>query len=261
AAGSRGGGGGRCESTRHASTLAGSYSQTASDRMIASLNGRVGAITPEFAVIEVGQSHSVGYAVHCTSATLAALRVGESTRLATSLVVREDSLTLYGFADDAERVIFELLQSASGVGPRLAQAALAVHPPAALRRAIMSGDLVALTKVPGIGKKGAQRIVLELTERVTALSLPGVGGAESAEPTTDIGHAAEPIWRQQVRQGLEALGWSARQAQEATELAVRDGERGRATQSANSEDTPGAEPVPDVAVVLKAAIAILGRNR
>ena len=105
-------------------------------------------------MVEVG---GVGMAVQCTPSTLAALRVGEPARLATSLVVREDSLTLYGFADDDERAVFELLQTASGVGPRLAQAMLAVHTPDALRRAVATGDEKALTAVPGIGKKGAQR--------------------------------------------------------------------------------------------------------
>lgn len=242
--------------------------------MIASLTGRVGAVTPEIAVIEVGDSHSVGYAVHCTPATLADLRVGDDTRLATSLVVREDALTLYGFADDAQRVIFELLQTASGVGPRLAQAALAVHPPTVLRRAIMVGDLTTLTAVPGIGKKGAQRMVLELTERIAAVVLPGV---ENLDPATgDAGglvSGSEPIWRQQVRQGLEALGWSARQAEDATALASRNWERDSVDSVGGSVDVAAdvthdgateatdTAPTPDVATMLKAAIAILGRGR
>ncbi len=233
--------------------------------MIASVTGRVGAIPTEVAVIEVGAArsadegnfaasgYSVGFAVHCTPATLADLRVGASSRLATSLVVREDSLTLYGFADDAERVIFELLQTASGVGPRLAQAALAVHSPHVLRRAIMAGDLATLTAVPGIGKKGAQRIVLELAERVTAVSLPDVEGSGHAgdDPEAQPQSIVEPVWRQQVRQGLLALGWSAKQADEATTLAMGSFERDRG-------DVPGES---DVATVLKAAIAILGRIR
>ena len=96
----------------------------------------------------------VGLSVHCTPGTLAGLRVGEQARLATSLVVREDSLTLYGFADDDEKHLFELLQTASGVGPRLAQAVLAVHGPDTVRKAIANADLTTLTRVPGIGKKG-----------------------------------------------------------------------------------------------------------
>lgn len=119
--------------------------------MIAFVSGQVAALAPDTAVIEVG---GVGMAVQCAPNTLAALRVGRPARLSTSLVVREDSLTLYGFADDDERQVFELLQTVSGVGPRLAQTMLAVHSPDALRAAVSAGDEKALTAVPGIGKKG-----------------------------------------------------------------------------------------------------------
>ena len=132
-------------------------------RMIAFVSGPVAALAPDTAVIEVG---GIGMAVQCTPNTLAGLRIGQQARLATSLVVREDSLTLYGFADDDERQVFELLQTASGVGPRLAQAMLAVHSPDALRRAVATGDEKALTAVPGIGKKGAQKLLLELKDRL-----------------------------------------------------------------------------------------------
>ena len=131
--------------------------------MIASVNGRVAAVSPDGAVVEVG---GIGLAVQCTPGTIARLQVGEQARLATSLIVREDSLTLYGFADDDERQLFELLQTANGVGPRLAQAVLAIHPPREVRRAVSMGDLKALMQVPGIGKKGAERLVLELRDRL-----------------------------------------------------------------------------------------------
>src|ERR1700722_7161538 len=144
--------------------------------MIAQLRGTVAAVAPDGAVIEVG---GVGMRVQCTPGTLATLTPGESARVATSLVVREDSLTLYGFGSDDERNVFELLQTASGVGPRLALAMLAVHTPDALRRAIATGDLGALTMVPGIGKKGAERIVLELRDR---LGPPGESGAAGDLP-------------------------------------------------------------------------------
>ena len=142
--------------------------------MIAHLAGPVSAIAPEGAVIEVG---GVGLLVQCTPGTLATLRPGERARVATSLVVREDALTLFGFAADDERDVFELLQTASGVGPRLALAMLAVFTPDALRRAVAAEDVTALTRVPGIGRKGAQRIVLELAGRLgpvsyTHLTLP-----------------------------------------------------------------------------------------
>ena len=127
--------------------------------MIAHLDGVVCSVAPDGAVIEVG---GVGLLVQCTPGTLAGLRGGQRARVATSLVVREDALTLFGFADEDERNTFELLQTASGVGPRLALAMLAVFSPDGLRRAIAAEDLAALTTVPGIGRKGAQRIVLEL---------------------------------------------------------------------------------------------------
>ena len=150
--------------------------------MIAHLRGTVAGVAPDGAVIEVG---GVGMRVQCTPGTLATLKLGESAQVATSLVVREDSLTLYGFVSDDERNVFELLQTASGVGPRLALAMLAVHAPDALRRAVSTEDLNALTLVPGIGKKGAQRIVLEMKDRLgppgdDGAGLPGQAGAAGA---------------------------------------------------------------------------------
>ena len=145
--------------------------------MISHLDGLVAAIAPEGAVIEVG---GVGLLVQCTPATLATLRTGERARVATSLVVREDALTLYGFAGDDERDVFELVQTASGVGPRLALAILASFSPDGLRRAIAAEDVTALTRVPGIGRKGAQRIVLELAGRLGSPGASGSGVASGA---------------------------------------------------------------------------------
>ena len=173
--------------------------------MIAFVRGRVAAVFVDSAVVEVG---GVGMQVMCTPATLASLRVGEEATLATSMVVREDSLTLFGFADYDERSLFELLQTASGVGPKLAQAMLAVHGPGQLRRAVATEDLVTLTKVPGIGRKGAQRIVLELKDRIGA---PG----DDALPSGQAPPAAADAWREQVHAGLLGLGWGARDAEAA----------------------------------------------
>ena len=133
--------------------------------MIAHLSGSVAGVSPDGAVIDVG---GVGLRVQCTPGTLASLKLGEPARVATSLVVREDSLTLFGFGTDDERNVFELLQTASGIGPRLALAMLAVHSPDALRRAVAAEDIKALTMVPGVGNKGAQRIILELKDRLGA---------------------------------------------------------------------------------------------
>jgi holliday junction DNA helicase RuvA len=160
--------------------------------MIASVRGRVAAVSPDGAVVEVG---GVGLAVHCTPGTLAGLRLGAEARLATSLVVREDSLTLYGFADDDEKHLFELLQTASGVGPRLAQAVLAVLTPDAVRKAIANADTATLTRVPGIGKKGAERLVLELRDRVGP-PVSGRGPSRSGRPWSGwAGPPARPTRR------------------------------------------------------------------
>ena len=208
--------------------------------MIAHVRGTVAAVAPDGAVIEVG---GVGMRVQCTPGTLALLKLGESAQVATSLVVREDSLTLYGFGSDDERNVFELLQTASGVGPRLALAMLAVHTPDALRRAVSTEDLGALTMVPGIGKKGAERIVLELRDR---LGPPGESGAAGALPGTRP-QAAQ--WRDQVQSGLVNLGWPVRDADQAITALEEDGTIG----TANGEAV-------DVAVVLRAALRKLSRQ-
>lgn len=225
--------------------------------MIAFVAGPVAAVGPTSAVVEVG---GVGLDVQCTPGTLARLRLGQPARLPTSLVVREDSLTLYGFADEDERSVFELLQTASGVGPRLAQAMLAVHPPDELRRAVATEDLTALTRVPGIGRKGAQRIVLELRDRLGA----PVGGAGGVPPA----RRADADWRVQVSEALVGLGWPARDAEAACD-AVAAGEAvpgggaagGTAGRAAGNGASAGAGAgPPDVPVLLRAALAWLGRR-
>ncbi|MGY1607105.1 MULTISPECIES: Holliday junction branch migration protein RuvA [unclassified Geodermatophilus] len=213
--------------------------------MIASVNGRVAAVGPDGAVVEVG---GVGLSVQCTPGTIARLVVGEQARLATSLVVREDSLTLYGFADDDERQLFELLQTANGVGPRLAQAVLAIHPPREVRRAVSMADVKALTQVPGIGKKGAERLILELRDRLgsttTDTQLDGGALPAGAAPVTPVAP-----WRDQLTAALVGLGWSSREADTAlTALApVAD------------EQLTGTGRV-DVALLLRQALQLLGRS-
>ena len=176
--------------------------------MIAQLRGTVIQLGPTSVVIEVG---GFGVLTLCSPNTTAGLRLGETATIATSLVVREDSLTLYGFATIDERELFELLQTATGVGPKLAQAALAVLSPDELRTAIATENLVQLCKVPGIGRKGAQRLVIELKDKINALGLV-------SEPTAPAGGDPVPTmagWRDQVSQGLQGLGWSARDAEAA----------------------------------------------
>ena len=209
--------------------------------MIAHVRGTVAAVAPDGAVIEVG---GVGMRVQCTPGTLALLKPGVPAQVATSLVVREDSLTLYGFGSDDERNVFELLQTASGVGPRLALAMLAVHTPDALRRADSAEDLGTLTMVPGIGKKGAERIVLELRDR---LGPPGESGAAAGIP--GVRPHLVPPWRDQVQSGLINLGWAARDADQAIAALEEDGTIG----AANGETV-------DVAVVLRAALRKLSKQ-
>ncbi|MFC4504529.1 MULTISPECIES: Holliday junction branch migration protein RuvA [Streptomyces] len=201
--------------------------------MIAFVSGPVAALAPDSAVVEVG---GIGIAVQCTPNTLSGLRMGRPARLATSLVVREDSLTLYGFVDDDERQVFELLQTASGVGPRLAQAMLAVHSPDALRRAVATGDEKALIAVPGIGKKGAQKLLLDLKDRLgEPLGAPAIGA-----PVTQG-------WRDQLHAALIGLGYATREADEAV-----------AAVTPQAEATEG---TPQVGQLLKAALQSLNRAR
>ncbi|RPK79493.1 MULTISPECIES: Holliday junction branch migration protein RuvA [Streptomyces] len=209
--------------------------------MIAFVSGPVAALAPTTAVIEVG---GIGMAVQCTPHTLADLRVGKEARLATSLVVREDSLTLYGFRDDDERQVFELLQTASGVGPRLAQAMLATHSPDALRLAVSTGDEKALTAVSGIGKKGAQKLLLELKDR---LGEP-VGVAHTGQQ--GIGAPVTSGWRDQLQAALIGLGYASREADEAVNAVAPQAE------AAVAEGT--APPVPQL---LRAALQTLNRAR
>lgn len=197
--------------------------------MIASLRGRVLGVRLDAVVVDVG---GVGLRVHATPTTLAGLRVGEEAQLATSLLVREDSLTLFGFADADERDVFETVQTVSGIGPRLALAMLAVHPPDTLRRAVATEDLAALQRVPGIGRKGAQRLVLELADRL--------GPAAPAAPATPT--SADR--RAEVVDALVGLGWNLKAAQDAVATVV-----------------PATEPVEDVAAVLRGALRTLGGHR
>ena len=197
--------------------------------MIAFVRGQVAAVTLDSAVLEVG---GVGLELMCTPGTLATLRSGQQATLPTRMVVREDSLTLFGFLDEDEKAMFELVQTASGVGPKLAQAMLAVLAPDDLRRAVAGDDVKTLTRVPGIGQKGAQRIILELKDRIGA----PVGGRAASLP------AAAAPWRDQVHQGLVGLGWSTRDAEQAVDAVA-----------------PEAGDTPDVGALLRAALQTLSK--
>lgn len=208
--------------------------------MIASVSGTVARIGLDHLVVEVG---GVGMLVHTTPATASAQRLGATTQLATSLVVREDSLTLYGFATTQEQATFELVQTVSGVGPRLALAMLAVLTPDQLRQAIAAEQFTTLTKVPGIGRKGAERLVLELRDKVGALAALRGDAADGDAPLPEAPTATDgDAWRAPVTEALVGLGWSAKQAETGVDKIA--GELG---------------PEPDVAVALRLALRELGR--
>lgn len=202
--------------------------------MIAQLTGTVLTAGATSAVIDVS---GVGFAVATTPATAAGLRPGEQSTLHTSLVVREDSMTLFGFADAGEREAFELAQIASGVGPKLALAIVSVLTPGDFKRAVLAEDLNRLCAVPGIGRKGAQKLVIELKDRVLVLEDgPGESAQASAEPDA---------WRAQVGEGLQGLGWSARDAETACD---------------NVAHLVEADPDIGMAALLRAALNSLARR-
>jgi holliday junction DNA helicase RuvA len=200
--------------------------------MIAFVRGTVAQVGLTSVVLDLG---SVGLEVQCTPGTIATLRSGGTAQLPTSMVVREDSMTVFGFLDEDEKQLFEMLQTASGVGPKLAQAMLAVLSPEELRRAVATEDVRALTRVPGIGQKGAQRIILELKDRVGA-----PGGATEMPASSSA--AAEASWRVQVRAGLTGLGWSTKEAERALDLVADD-----------------VGDIPDVGALLRQALRALGK--
>ena len=204
--------------------------------MIASVRGTVLSIALDHVVIDVG---GVGFAVRTTPSTLGALRRGESATLSTTLVVREDSLTLFGFATPAAKELFELVQSVSGVGPKIALALLAVLDPEDLRRALAAGDTVALMRVPGIGRKGAERLVLELKDKVGPPTAPGARSSGRGAPSSYTG---------QLGDARAGLGYTVNPAAD-----------GVAEDTANADDPAVADG--DVSVLLRRALGLLGRSR
>jgi Holliday junction DNA helicase RuvA len=197
--------------------------------MISSVRGEVLEVALDHVVIEAA---GIGYRVNATPSTLATLRQGSEARLVTAMIVREDSMTLYGFLDRDTRDLFLTLLSVSGVGPRLGMATLAVHDAPALRQALADSDVAALTRVPGIGKRGAERMVLELRDKI------GSAGGSAPAPAVN-GHAV----RSPVVEALVGLGFAAKQAEEATDN-VLAGDQDATTSSA-----------------LRSALSVLGKAR
>ncbi|GAB3229216.1 Holliday junction branch migration protein RuvA [Glycomyces halotolerans] len=198
--------------------------------MIAQLTGTVAAVGEAYAVVDVG---GVGYAVHAGPHTLAGLKVGSSAVLHVSTIVREDSITLFGFNTPDERDLFELLQTAQKIGPRIARDAVEALRPDVIRRAIATGDTATLSRIPGIGKKSAERIVLDLADKIGPVDT-GIPKQAGSRPGG---------WRTQVSQGLQALGWSAADAKTAIEKLDAEGVDGT-----------------DVPTLLKQAIRLLGKR-
>jgi len=206
--------------------------------MIAFVRGTVLHAGADHVVIDLG---SVGVVVQCTPATALAVRRGEHVELMTSMIVREDGWTLFGFLEADERIAFDQVQTVSGIGPRIALALLGTLSPDELRRALAAGDEAALTRVPGIGRKGAQRLILELADRL---------GPVSAGPSAAASSAPAGSWQQSVAAGLVSLGWSAREAESA--VASLD-----PSTVAEATDASGQ---PDVGRLLKAALRGLDRS-
>ena len=197
--------------------------------MIASVRGEVIEVALDHAVVEAA---GVGYKVMATPSTLATLRRGTEARLITAMIVREDSQTLYGFGDGEARDLFLTLLGVSGVGPKIALATLAVYDATALRRALADGDVTALTRVPGIGKRGAERLVLELRDKIGAVS-SSVGASAFG------GHAV----RMPVVEALVGLGFAAKQAEEACDKVLAD------------------DPEATTSSALRAALSLLGKTK
>jgi holliday junction DNA helicase RuvA len=194
--------------------------------MIASVRGEVLDIALDHVVIE---ACGVGYKVMATPSTLATLRRGSEARLITAMIVREDSQTLYGFSDADARDLFLTLIGVSGVGPKIALATLAVYDAPSLRQALGDGDVMALTRVPGIGKRGAERMVLELRDKIGPVG-----------PTAAVvnGHTV----RGPVVEALVGLGFAVKQAEEATDKVLAN------------------EPQATTSSALRAALSMLGKK-
>ncbi|WP_217376112.1 Holliday junction branch migration protein RuvA [Paenarthrobacter ureafaciens] len=202
--------------------------------MISFLRGTVAHVGLSTAVIDL---NGAGMSVYATPQTLSHLKPGDEAKLFTSMIVREDSLTLFGFADDDEREVFDVLLSVSGVGPRLALAVLAVHEPEAIRVAAHTGDGKAFTKVPGIGPKVAGRIVLELAGKLVPHGT-GTASASAAQVTAE--------WKPQVVAAMTSLGWSEKDATGSIDKAMAD--------------SPELVDSGNVAQILRATLRWLGQD-
>ncbi|WP_427787401.1 Holliday junction branch migration protein RuvA [Bifidobacterium catenulatum subsp. kashiwanohense] len=205
--------------------------------MIGMLHGQVDSIDAASAIIEVG---GVGYETRMPSADLASIHVGQTVKVYTSLNVSQDAITLYGFSSLASKRMFLQLQKVSGIGPKVALSLLSTLPPERLARAVADGDATALAKAPGLGKKGAQKIILELKGSIDLSQI------ESASPET---RSTEDTGSEQVVEGLMSLGWHQQDAVHAVQEVCEN----------NHIDIPLGDD--DVPRVLRLALASLDRGR
>ena len=173
--------------------------------MISLVNGVVRSISIDKTIVEVG---GVGLSLAVTQKTSAQLNIGVTAQLFTTLVVREDALTLYGFLEDGDRALFELVQTVSGIGPKVALSIVSALSPSQLAVAVAQEDISAIEKVPGIGRKGAQRLILELKGKLSDFGT-----------SHKISHH-QPAWREQLASALISLGFSAKESDSAITTVV-----------------------------------------
>lgn len=205
--------------------------------MIGLLNGHVESVDADAALISVG---GVGYEVRMPAAELSALHAGQETRVFTSLNVSQDAVTLYGFLTQASKRMFLQLQKVSGIGPKVALSLLSTLPPDRLARAVADGDAAALAKAPGLGRKGAQKIILELKGSIDLSQIEGSSAPAAAQVDTGS---------MQVVEGLMSLGWRQQDAEHAVhEVCVEE-----------HIETPLTNQ--DIPRVLKLALSALDRGR
>ena len=175
--------------------------------MISLLSGTVRSLTNDRAVVDVG---GIGLSVLITSGASSQMNIGAQVQLFTTLVVREDSLTLFGFLDEESRTTFELVQTVSGIGPKVALAIMGAHSAQSLALAVMQEDIKAIEKVPGIGRKGAQRLILELKGKISDYS--------AGQPA--LSH--QPLWREQLASALVSLGFTAKDSDNAINIVIAE---------------------------------------
>ena len=210
--------------------------------MIASLDGTVAAIAKEYAIIVV---HGVGYEVRMPSKELVTLHIGQEVHVLTSLNVSQDALSLYGFTSQTSKELFIRLQKVSGIGPKVALSIVGTLGAQQLQSAVEQGDIAALAKAPGLGKKGAQKIILELKGSLSFIEQDNQATADKSQDVATI----EDSGVAQAVEGLVYLGWQQRDASEAVRSVMKE---------QHLEQPIPSNKVPEL---LRAALAWLDKGR